>query len=150
MGLLFRFTKLLGKKVMALQTFPTQHHNDKFWVLIKIWSSFQFRQMCFHMEISRIHHKTYCLLIRVTLVVACRVLGGDRDLQVVLFHSKTTCSLSGDDKLRWWGHSNPTHINLIYWNIRKVVGAKTFSKVFSCLDEMASTKMRQLVPGWDN
>ena len=36
-----------------------------------------------------------------------KILGGDRDLRMVLL-SFYECRFSGGDTMRWWGHSNPT------------------------------------------
>ena len=54
----------------------------------------------------------------VTLVVArwffCpKILGGARDLRIILFF-KSACILSSGDNVRWWGNPNPLHNNLVH------------------------------------
>ena len=67
-----------------------------------------------------------------------KTLGGGGDLRII-FLLKNSCSFSGGDNLRWWGHSNPTHNNLIRWDIhiRKGEGKNTPEVLFpvglSCL-----------------
>ena len=60
----------------------------------------------------------YWWLVRVTLVVAwcffcLKILGGGGDLRIIFF-LKNACTLSGGENVRWWGHPNPLHNNLVH------------------------------------
>ena len=84
------------------------------------------------------------------LMVFCpKILGGGRDLQIIFLH-ENACSFSGGYNLRWWGHSNPTHTNLIHWNIHIRKGGQKHSpksgwKGF-CLGERDCTWAKGISP----